>query len=113
MKMLFRSAVGFWLFCGAWLAVSSGAGEVPTLMRGVLGIHDPSTVIECNGRYYVFGTGQGIISRSTADKTYWTSGPSVFVNPPAWTTKPRKFVNEANVCRRPANAYALWRLLKT
>lgn len=57
-----------------------------TLMRGTLGIHDPSTVITCQGRYYVFGTGQNIISRSSADKQFWVAGPTVFNSPPAWTT---------------------------
>jgi len=32
----------------------------PPNLRGSLGIHDPSTIIQCNGRYYVFGTGGGI-----------------------------------------------------
>jgi hypothetical protein len=55
-------------------------------LRGSLGIHDPSAVIECEGLYYVFGTGQGIISKFSADGVYWVTGPSVFANPPSWTT---------------------------
>lgn len=55
-------------------------------LRGSLGIHDPSAVIKCGGLYYVYGTGQGIISKSSTDKTYWVTGPSVFTNPPSWTT---------------------------
>ena len=58
----------------------------PPNVRGSLGIHDPSTVIQCNGRYYVFATGQGIASKSSANKEYWITGPSVFATPPAWTT---------------------------
>jgi len=58
----------------------------PPSLRGSLGIHDPSAVIKCNGRYYVFGTGQGISSKSSADKMYWVTGPSVFANSPNWTT---------------------------
>jgi len=58
----------------------------PSDLRGNLGIHDPSAVIQCNGRYYVFGTGQGILSKSSTDLTYWAAGPSVFSTPPAWTT---------------------------
>jgi hypothetical protein len=58
----------------------------PAYIRGSLGIHDPSTVIRCNGRYYVFSTGQGIASKSSADKEFWVTGPSVFSSPPAWTT---------------------------
>ncbi len=57
----------------------------PPNLRGSLGIHDPSTVIKCNGRYYVFGTGQNIISRSSADKRFWVSGPNVFPDYPSWT----------------------------
>jgi len=48
--------------------------------------HDPSTVTKCKDRYYVFATGQGIVSRSSADKVFWSAGPKVFANPPAWTT---------------------------
>ncbi len=55
-------------------------------MRGNLGIHDPSAVIQCKGRYYAFATGQGIASKSSADLKYWAAGPSVFSSPPAWTT---------------------------
>ena len=58
----------------------------PPNLRGSLGIHDPSTVIKCGSLYYVYGTGQGIISKSSADKQYWVTGPSVFASPPAWTT---------------------------
>lgn len=57
-----------------------------TNLRGSLGIHDPSAVIKCGDRYYVFGTGQGIISKSSADKIYWVTGPSVFASAPNWTT---------------------------
>jgi len=48
--------------------------------------HDPSTVIKCKDRYYIFATGQGIVSRSSADKVFWNAGPKVFANRPAWTT---------------------------
>src|SRR5208282_5946963 len=71
---------------GILLCLNQPLQAVPSDLRGNLGIHDPSAVIQCNGRYYVFGTGQGIISKSSADLTYWSAGPSVFANPPAWTT---------------------------
>jgi len=58
----------------------------PANLRGSLGIHDPSTVIQCDGRYYVFGTHGGIYSKSSADKEYWVTGPSVFSTAPSWTT---------------------------
>src|SRR5215469_9537168 len=55
-------------------------------LRGSLWIHDPSTVIKCSGRYYIFGTGWGIMSKSSADRVNWVAGPRVFTNPPSWTT---------------------------
>jgi Glycosyl hydrolases family 43/Concanavalin A-like lectin/glucanases superfamily len=69
------------LFGGIYLIHAS-----PPNLRGSLGIHDPSAVIKCGSRYYVFGTGQGILSKSSADKMYWTTGPGVFASAPAWTT---------------------------
>jgi hypothetical protein len=58
----------------------------PPNLRGSLGVHDPSAVIKCGNIYYVYSTGQGIPSKSSADTIYWVTGPSVFANPPSWTT---------------------------
>jgi len=69
------------LFAGTFLLHAAPPG-----LRGSLGIHDPSTVIKCNGRYYLFGTHGGIFSKSSADRQYWISGPSVFGAQPSWTT---------------------------
>jgi hypothetical protein len=55
-------------------------------LRGYLAAHDPSTMTQCKGRYYIFWTGQGILSKSSSDKVFWTPGPPVFTNAPAWTT---------------------------
>jgi arabinan endo-1,5-alpha-L-arabinosidase len=76
------------LFAGAVLFDNRAhaSGTTTTLMRGNLGIHDPSTVIKCKNLYYIFGTGQGILSKSSPDHTFWAGGPSVFANPPAWTS---------------------------
>ena len=71
---------GFW-----WSAAAQTPTPLPPL-RGYLSAHDPSTVIQCKNRYYIFSTGQGILSKSSADKVFWVSGPPVFTNPPAWTT---------------------------
>ncbi|HEV2434423.1 MAG TPA: LamG-like jellyroll fold domain-containing protein [Verrucomicrobiae bacterium] len=71
---------------GILLGSNLSLPAAPSDLRGNLGIHDPSAVIPCNGRYYVFGTGQGILSKSSADLTYWAAGPSVFANSPVWTT---------------------------
>ncbi len=46
--------------------------------------HDPSTIVKDNGRYYVFGTGWGIVSKASPDLVHWTNGPSVFGAPAKW-----------------------------
>jgi arabinan endo-1,5-alpha-L-arabinosidase len=55
-------------------------------LRGYLTAHDPSTVIQCKNRYYMFYTGQGILSKSSSDKVFWAPGPAIFSNAPAWTS---------------------------
>src|SRR5580704_18431307 len=55
-------------------------------LRGYLTAHDPSTIIPCKSRYYMFYTGQNILSKSSSDKVFWSPGPPVFNTPPAWTT---------------------------
>ena len=67
------------------IAGAQAPSSLPPL-RGYLSAHDPSTLILCNGRYYQFWTGQGILTKSSADKVFWTPGPPVFSNSPNWTT---------------------------
>ena len=43
-------------------------------------------MIRCKNRYYTFSTGQGILSKSSADKVFWSPGPRIFTNVPSWTT---------------------------
>ena len=42
------------------------------------GTHDPSRMMESEGRFYVYSTGGG--SKSSADGLAWTSGPAIFGN---------------------------------
>src|SRR5208283_3840053 len=49
-------------------------------------IHDPSTIVKDGNRFYIFGTGPGIRTKSSPDLIHWTNGESVFTYPPAWTT---------------------------
>jgi arabinan endo-1,5-alpha-L-arabinosidase len=54
-----------------------------------LGVHDPSTIIKCKDKYYVFSTsltGGIVASKASSDKIFWTSGPDVFAAAPAWVT---------------------------
>lgn len=85
---LFVFSLGYGLLCALALTLLhfSSCFAQPLPLRGYLTAHDPSTITPSKGRYYLFYTGQGILSKSSADKVFWTPGPSVFTNVPAWTT---------------------------
>lgn len=52
-------------------------------------VHDPSTIVKCKDEYWLFATGNGIVSRHSRDLVHWINGPRVFTNSPAWV---REFV---------------------
>jgi len=64
------------VFCPlALLALS----RVPArALDGMIGIHDPSTVVRCGGNYYVFGTGRGITILTSSNGFDWQRGGNVF-----------------------------------
>ena|ERR1035438_9347351 len=47
-------------------------------LEGTIGIHDPSTVIQCDRNYYVFGTGRGISVLTSSNGFNWLRGGRVF-----------------------------------
>lgn len=53
------------------------------------GIHDPSSIIKCKDKYWIFGTGDGIAAKYSKDMVTWTDGPTPFTNGafPSWITK--------------------------
>ncbi len=54
-------------------------GATPAFaLAGMLGIHDPSTVMVCDGNYYVFGTGRGISILTSSNGFTWQRGGRVF-----------------------------------
>ncbi len=59
-------------------------GFSPLPLSGQTFIHDPSTVVKDGNRYYVFGTGPGIRTKSSPDFIQWEAGRPVFRDPPAW-----------------------------
>jgi len=65
---------------------NSSAAPAVTGPRGSIGIHDPSTIIKHKGRYYIYGTGPGIPSKSSDDAVLWKDGPAVFATTPTWVT---------------------------
>jgi len=70
----------------AVLAFFSAHAE-PLQLHGEFSAHDPSTIVKDKDDYWVFATGWGIRSRHSKDLVQWESGPAMFTNPPAWTTK--------------------------
>src|SRR5665213_808736 len=75
------------LSCFAVLpAIRSDAALPAPPLRGNITAHDPGSIIKCKDKYYLFYTGQGISSKSSTDKIFWSGGGSVFVNAPNWTT---------------------------
>ena len=53
--------------------------SVPALaLEGAIGVHDPSTVAICEGKYYVFGTGRGISVLTSSNGFNWERGQRVF-----------------------------------
>jgi arabinan endo-1,5-alpha-L-arabinosidase len=54
------------------------AGAPALALDGMIGIHDPSTVIKCDGYYYVFGTGRGASFLVSSNDFDWQRGGRVF-----------------------------------
>jgi arabinan endo-1,5-alpha-L-arabinosidase len=63
--------------------VSDAAMLAQAGSRGIR-VHDPSTIVQCNGEYWVFYTGRGVPSYHSKDLVTWERGPVVFTNAPAW-----------------------------
>ncbi len=64
------------LFCA--LSLFAWSGNALLALEGAIGIHDPSTVIQCDGNYYVFGTGRGISVLTSSNGFNWQRGGKVF-----------------------------------
>lgn len=82
--------------CLSLLVVASSPQESRGQVLGSSGIHDPSRILEEDGRYYTFYTGSGINSKYSDDLITWQNGPDIFDTPPAWidVVVPRPSRNE-------------------
>lgn len=49
-------------------------------------LHDPSSIVKCQGEYWCFSTGRGVRSWRSKDLAHWERGPRVFADMPAWVT---------------------------
>ena len=65
-----------WLVCGL-VAIVSTAIPVRAL-EGMIGTHDPSTVVVCDGKFFTFGTGRGIPFLISSNGFDWQRGGRVF-----------------------------------
>lgn len=56
-------------------------------LSGQRNIHDPSRILELDGRYYTYGTGfagSPIVTRYSDDLVNWSNGPAPFSSVPPW-----------------------------
>lgn len=72
MKKTYTQATGRHSLRHALLALTLTATTAATAQVGAPFIHDPSTIMECDGKYYTFGTGGGGLISS--DGWTWNSG---------------------------------------
>ncbi len=54
---------------------------------GKLWVHDPSRALECDGKFYLYTTGEFIPSRVLSDLIRWEKGPNVLEKVPDWMKK--------------------------
>jgi hypothetical protein len=67
-----KSCGRVWVALGAVLGACTVSDPVRAQepLTGSLGAHDPSTMILCEGRYYVFTTGRGIPIKVSTNKLH-------------------------------------------
>jgi arabinan endo-1,5-alpha-L-arabinosidase len=61
---------------GAPLSILGSSPWANAATSGANGSHDPSRMIESDGKFYVYSTGGG--SKSSPDGLVWTNGPGIF-----------------------------------
>lgn len=69
-----------------------GAGAIAFAARSLavetnVEVRDPSTIVECNGEYWIYGTGTGTQQFSSRDKITWTKRGAAFPKAPAWVAQ--------------------------
>ena len=52
--------------------------QVASGLDAKIGVHDPSSIIKCDGSYYLFGTGRGISILTSKDAITWERSGRVF-----------------------------------
>jgi arabinan endo-1,5-alpha-L-arabinosidase len=65
-------------------AKPAGSDLVASMGSRGVGVHDPSTIVQCKDDYWTFYTGRGVQSWHSKDLVHWERGPRVFSQPPPW-----------------------------
>jgi arabinan endo-1,5-alpha-L-arabinosidase len=73
-----RRLLAFIIIAAAIATRGANTSFVPMNLEGQTFIHDPSTIIKEQDRYYVFGTRPGINVKSSPDLIHWTNEAPVF-----------------------------------
>ena len=55
------------------LAACIFGSQVAFGLDGKIGVHDPSSIIKCDGSYYLFGTGRGISILTSKNGINWAA----------------------------------------
>lgn len=59
----------------------------PSTLAGSYSVHDPSRVVTCDGKYYVYYTGPHCPVHVSTDLVHWSDGKNVLDTLPEWATK--------------------------
>lgn len=57
---------------------------IAVTVTGAIFTHDPSRIVKCGGKYYVYFTGRDCPMISSSDLIHWEAGPPVLSGIPAW-----------------------------
>lgn len=71
----------------SWLFYPVNHSIGATLTGEIARVHDPSRMVECEGKYYIYLTGVGIPSRVSDDGIRWEVGAPVLTEVPDWMKK--------------------------
>jgi arabinan endo-1,5-alpha-L-arabinosidase len=67
--------------------VPARTGFAAVLTGEFLWMHDPSRILKCNGKYFVYYTGENILMRTSTDLIEWKTGKAVLASVPEWARK--------------------------
>ncbi len=76
------------MFCLALLSAGGFSprqtGRAAVLAGDYSWTHDPSRILKCNGKYFIYLTGDNIPMKVSTDLLTWKKGPSVLAKVPDW-----------------------------